>query len=78
MAVWAMAEPRTAPVFLLDEPSKFLSVDLQPKFGQMLRELSDLLGVQFVVVTHSPEVAESADRAYNVDKDGAASAVKLV
>ena len=66
LALWAMAEPRTAPTFLLDEPSKFLSDDLQADFGRMLAELADMLGAQFVVVTHSPAVAESAGAVYTV------------
>ena len=72
LALWAMAEPRTAGTFLLDEPSKFLSGDLQADFGRMLAELADLLGAQFIVVTHSPEVAEAAGTVYSVTmgKDG--------
>lgn len=76
LALWAMAEPRTAPTFLLDEPSKFLSADLQADFGRMLAELAETLGAQFIVVTHSPEVAEFAGAAYTVTlgKDGVSRA----
>jgi len=76
LALWALAEPRPAPVFLLDEPSKFLSADLQPRFGDMLRELADSLGVQFIVVTHSPSVASAAGAAYNVTQEGGISRVE--
>ena len=66
LALWAIMEPRPSATFLLDEPSKFLSADLQVEFGRMLTELAGLLGSQFVVVTHSPMVAEAAGAAYNV------------
>ena len=78
LAVWSVMEPRPSGVFLLDEPSKFLSEDLQAEFGRMLAELADLLGVQFVVVTHSPQVAEYADEAYYVRKDDGVSKVERV
>ena len=79
MAVWAITEPRPAATFLLDEPSKFLSADLQVEFGRMLSELADSLGAQFIVVTHSPAVAEFAGMAYNVDKgsDGISKAERI-
>ena len=72
LAVWALTDPLPSRTFLLDEPSKFVSVDMQPEFGRMLAELADMLDIQFVVVTHSPEVAEQAGRAYTVvlGKDG--------
>ena len=66
MALWAVTEPRPSATFLLDEPSKFLSEDLQADFGRMLSELGRMLGAQFVVVTHSPDVASEAGLAYNV------------
>ena len=66
LAIWAVMEPRPAPTFLLDEPSKFLSEDLQADFGRMLSELGRMLGAQFIVVTHSPDVASEAGLAYNV------------
>ena len=69
LALWAMAEPRTAPTFVLDEPAKFLhGADYEAAFGRMLVELSELLGVQFVVVTQEPMMAESAGITYVVTK----------
>ena len=70
LAVWALTDPLPSRTFLLDEPSKFLSVDMQPEFGRMLAELADMLDVQFVVVTHSPEVAEAAGKTYTIVKGG--------
>ena len=66
MAVWALLEPRPAPVFILDEPGRFLSRDKQEPFGRMLREVSDLLKIQVVLVSHSTDIIQQADRSYNV------------
>ena len=37
---------------ILDEPCKFLSQDLQPRLRPLIEELSQRLGIQFIVVTH--------------------------
>lgn len=39
-------------VLILDEPCKFLSRDLQPRLRPLLEELSNRLGIQFIIVTH--------------------------
>jgi len=76
MALWAIMEPRPSSTFLLDEPSKFLDADRQPDFGRMLVELADTLGVQFVVVTHSPALAEHGGTAYSVSQADGVSKVE--
>ena len=75
LALWSLMEPRPAATFLLDEPTKFLSADLQPAFGKMLSELAGSLGAQFVLVTHSPAVAEYAEMAYEVSNEDGVSLV---
>ena len=79
LAVWAVTEPRPASIFLLDEPSKFLSEDLQVDFGRMLSDLGQKLGAQFIVVTHSPDVASEAGLAYNVSlgQDGVSKVERI-
>lgn len=78
LAVWALTTPRPSSTFLLDEPSKFLSADLQPAFGRMLSELAGLLDAQFIVVTHSPQVAEAAESGYNVSKSAGVSKAERI
>lgn len=50
---------RVDPVILLDEPFRFVSKDLQGRIGQMIVDLSERLGVQFVIVTHESELVEA-------------------
>lgn len=66
LVAWSLN--RTVPVIVLDEPFKFLSVDLQPKASQMLKTLSSRLGLQIIMISHLPNVIDSADRIFVVDK----------
>ncbi len=67
----------TRKVIILDEPFRFLSKDLQPKAGAMLKELSSKLGLQVIMVTHNEEFIEAADRVFEVSKTGNTSKVEM-
>jgi DNA repair ATPase RecN len=64
IAVWALG--KTRPIIGLDEPGHFLSSDLQAQFSMVLKELSETLGVQFLIVTHKEEIVSVADRIFAV------------
>ena len=64
VASWSMQSPRTRPIIILDEPMKFLSRDLQPQASEMIKELSDRMNIQFIIVTHEPNLTESADKVF--------------
>ena len=64
IAYWSMKPNR--PVFILDEPLRFLSVDLQERASEMLKTISDELGVQIIMVSHLPNIIGSADKVFNV------------
>jgi len=70
VASWSMQRPRTRPVIVLDEPMRFLSTDLQPKAAQMFEQLSEKLGLQFIIVTHEEELTERANKVFDVSKPG--------
>jgi DNA repair exonuclease SbcCD ATPase subunit len=53
-------------VQLLDEPTRNVSRDLQPKVSRIIKELSDKLGIQFIVVTHVEELKEMADNIISI------------
>lgn len=71
LALWNISKPKTRPVFILDEPFKHLSADLQEKAFEMVQELSSRLGLQVILVSHSIEsdVFEYSDRVIKVWKD---------
>jgi DNA repair exonuclease SbcCD ATPase subunit len=55
-------------LIVLDEPFKHLSPGLQPKASEMMRQLSENLGVQFIMVSHADNIIDSADRTFVVSK----------
>jgi len=63
-------------VIILDEPFRFLSKDLQPRAGEIMRELSHRLNIQFIMVTHAKEMIEISDRVFEVSQiDGISKVV---
>lgn len=77
-ASWSMGRPRTQPVLILDEPFKQLSANLMPKASQMLEDVSKELGLQIIMVTHSDELTERADKIFEVRISKRKSIVKEV
>ena len=56
-------------IIILDEPLSCLDKDRQPLASMLIRELSRMRrGLQFIIITHSPVLAESADRVFRVTK----------
>ena len=53
---------------VLDEPFKFLSQDLRSKAANLIQELSHKLDLQFIIITHIPEIADVGDRLFEVKK----------
>ena len=73
IALWTLSKPRLRNTIILDEPFRFLSSDLQNKAGAMLRELSNKLKIQFIIITHEEQLLSAAEDGviYNVvNKNG--------
>ena len=66
VVAWSLS--RSSPVLVLDEPFKWLSAGLRPLAGEILRGVSDRLGLQIIMVTHDPELVEQADRIFTVQQ----------
>lgn len=56
-------------VIILDEPFRFISRDLQARAGEILRMLSEKLGLQILMVTHIGEMIDIADKVFEVKKN---------
>lgn len=67
VAMWTLRRPRSRATLVLDEPLRFLSRDLMPKAAAMLAEVSQRLGLQIIMVSHSQELIEGADRYFTVE-----------
>lgn len=73
---WAIQIPRTEPVLLLDEP--FKNGGKQEALCEMIRYLSDLLGVQFVIITYDDRIVGVADSCYQVTQSNGVSQVERI
>lgn len=76
LACWSLS--RTDPVIVLDEPFKFLSADIRPLAGEILKTLSEKLGLQIIMVTHDSVMIDVSDRVFEVKlKKGKSEIVRL-
>jgi len=66
VASWSMKVPKTRAVIILDEPLRFLSVNYQEQASKMIKELSQKLGLQFLIITHEPDLAMYADKTFTI------------
>lgn len=64
IASWSMESPQSRPTIILDEPLRFLSADRQEKASEMLKEISNKLGIQFIIITHESTLTPFADRIF--------------
>jgi DNA repair exonuclease SbcCD ATPase subunit len=76
LTYWSLKKNR--PTFILDEPFKYVSVDLQEKCAAMIKMLSEKMGVQIIMVSHLPNINITADKEYKVEMKGGKSIVKEV
>ena len=74
ISIWSLNKNR--PTFLLDEPFKYVSPDLQHKVSDMLKMLSKKLGIQIIMVSHAEEINFSADKTFIVEKKDGVSTVR--
>ena len=66
IAAWALGYTR--PVLILDEPMKNLDKEKRPLGAQVIRDLSDELKLQMIIVTHDDELTEIADKTFHVSR----------
>ena len=64
----ALEEPQSRNILILDEPGKWTGV-LINEFGQMLREISQSLGTQIIMVTHDQELIDHSDKCWKVHQN---------
>lgn len=54
---------------IMDEPTRNLSLDKQPLAGEIIKQLSKSLELQFLIVTHNEALTNSADKVFKVIKN---------
>lgn len=65
-AFWALTKRR--PVLILDEPFKFVSEGLHGACSEMLKALSEQLGIQIIMISHLPGIIAAADRVIKINQ----------
>ena len=66
IASWSMSIPHSRNTIVLDEPFRFLSENYQEQASQMVKEISQKLGIQFIIVTHEEVLTSYADKIFKV------------
>jgi len=79
IVLWSLQNPKSTNTILLDEPFKFVGQDeLLDRAGQMLKEISQRMSIQFIITTHQPKLTEIADKAWKVEHNGKYSKVTQI
>lgn len=62
LACWRIKADKTAPIFIFDEPWKNLSKKFRPAAMQFMKEISEKLNIQIIMITHIDEFIDEADK----------------
>jgi len=75
---WAIYYHKTDGVFVLDEPFKNLDDGRFELVDHMLHQFSEMLGIQFIMITQRHKLAEIGDVSFLVEKSREISNVKKI
>lgn len=76
VAYWKLTQG-SRNVLILDEPTRALSKDKQKLASLVFKGLSQIEGgLQFIIVTHNQDLAESADRTFRISQKNRISTIK--
>jgi DNA repair exonuclease SbcCD ATPase subunit len=76
--LWAMRTPRSNSTIAVDEPLKYVDKNRLSLFGDILSRLSDMMGIQFIIVSHEAGVVDAANKSFFVSKTNKISTVEEV
>jgi len=68
------SSPALRPLLVWDEPFNMVAAAQRPALCAVLRELTNRLGLQFLMSAHEDELMDAADTAYNILPDGRGTA----
>ena len=79
IALWSLKQPRPNNIIILDEPMRFLSRDLQSRASLMIKEISQKLGIQFLIISHEENLLEASDNVFRVEnRNGESKVINIV
>jgi len=77
-ACWSLIEPPTRPLMVVDEPFSSISgKDQLEKAELMVKKLSDMLGIQIVLVSGKYPITNYADRLFLVGMENSTSIITM-
>ena len=76
--LWAVTSDRTDNVVSLDEPLKFVSRDKLQLCSEMIKTMSEILNLQFVIVTHENQLIPAADALFHVEQNNGISTISCI
>lgn len=76
LAYWSLKKNR--PTFILDEPFKYVSPDLQNRTSQMVKAMCSNLDIQIILISHAEYIQDYSDKEFRVTKRNKRSTVKEV
>lgn len=77
ISLWSLKK-NNDPIFIMDEPFRNLDLKKQSLAGKMLKELSDKLGIQFIISTHKIPLTEFGDNIIDIVKKDGISEVRRI
>lgn len=79
ICLWKIKRPQSRNTLILDEPLKYLKgKDLPKKGAKLIKELAHRLNIQIIMVSHSTELIEEADKLFQVIKNKQTTIVKEI
>jgi DNA repair exonuclease SbcCD ATPase subunit len=78
IASWSMSTPHSRNTIILDEPFRFLSKNYQEQASLMLKEISQKLGIQMIIISHEEALTENVDAIFQVSIKKGISDVKRI
>jgi DNA repair exonuclease SbcCD ATPase subunit len=76
IAAWSLG--RSNNTIILDEPFRFLSKDLHPRAGEILKKLSEHLKLQIILITHNEEIITYAHKVFEVSQNSKTGISKVM
>ena len=77
IVLWSIKNPRSRNTLLFDEPFRFCG-DLTIKAAEVISKLALKLGIQIIIITHAPELADTCDRVWRITKKKYISKVERI
>jgi len=76
IACWSISKNRTLPMLFFDQPFRNISsVSQVRKCAMMVKELSNMLGIQIIIISGDSELKDYADNVYEIMLEGKISKI---